>query len=49
MAIGVFNQFIYVNPGKNLVIVKNSANPLYLLWEGEDEHLSLFREISNIF
>ncbi len=49
MAIGVFNQFIYVNPEKNMVIVKNSANPLYLFWEAEDEHLSLFREISRVF
>lgn len=47
MAIGVFNQFIYINPNKNIVIVKNSANPQYLLREAEDEHLALFREISN--
>lgn len=29
MAIGVYNQFIYINPSRNLVIVKLSANPTY--------------------
>jgi CubicO group peptidase (beta-lactamase class C family) len=29
MALGVYNQFIYVNPTKGLVIVKLSANSDY--------------------
>ena len=29
LAIGVYNQFIYVNPGRNIVIVKTSAYPDY--------------------
>ncbi|MBB6521261.1 serine hydrolase domain-containing protein [Pseudoteredinibacter isoporae] len=29
MAIGVYNQFIYINPSRDLVIVKLSANPSY--------------------
>ncbi|GAA6154236.1 serine hydrolase domain-containing protein [Pseudoteredinibacter isoporae] len=29
LAIGVYNQFIYINPSRNLVIVKLSANPRY--------------------
>ena len=28
-AIGVYNQFVYVDPTSNVVIVKLSANPLY--------------------
>ncbi|WP_299774714.1 serine hydrolase [uncultured Pseudoteredinibacter sp.] len=34
-AIGVYNQFIYVNPSRDLVIVKLSANSEYGTTEGE--------------
>lgn len=53
-AIGVYNQFIYVNPTKRLVIVKLSANSGYGLtpddssWR-EMESLELFRAIRNAF
>ena len=40
-AIGVYNQFIYVNPTRNLVIVKLSANPSY----GQTNDDSSFREL----
>lgn len=49
LAIGVFNQFIYINPLKDLVIVKTSANPTYFLDYAEEAHLSLFRAISALF
>lgn len=48
-AVGVFNQFIYVNPDVNLIIVKGSGALSYLVNEREDEHIALFRAISNDF
>lgn len=44
-AIGIFNQFVYVDPQLNLVIAKNSAAPMYLLNDLENEHIALFRAI----
>jgi len=51
-AIGVYNQFIYVNPTRNLVIVKLSANSDYGLTNDESsyrelETIELFRAIGN--
>jgi CubicO group peptidase (beta-lactamase class C family) len=51
-AIGVYNQFIYVNPTKDLVIVKLSAYSDYATVEGEEgyresETIELFRAIGN--
>jgi len=43
-AIGVYNQFIYVNPVHNLVIVKLSANSHYAATNEE----SSFRELETI-
>jgi CubicO group peptidase (beta-lactamase class C family) len=43
-AIGVYNQFIYVNPTRNLVIVKASANSDY----GRTDDESSFREFETI-
>jgi CubicO group peptidase (beta-lactamase class C family) len=43
-AIGVYNQFIYVNPERNLVIVKLSANSDY----GVKEAQSSYRELETI-
>jgi CubicO group peptidase (beta-lactamase class C family) len=34
MALGVHGQYIYINPGKRVVIVKNSADPF---WKSEQE------------
>ena len=40
-AIGVYNQFIFVNPKRNLVIVKLSANPRYGLTNDEASYREL--------
>ncbi|RFC55543.1 serine hydrolase domain-containing protein [Brumimicrobium aurantiacum] len=50
MAIGVFNQHIYINPTSNTVIVKNSANKNYYAkgnpYASSLTHLELYREIT---
>ena len=50
MAMGVYNQYIYVNPTTGTVIVKNSANPHYndksYIWSRASSHLELFRAIA---
>jgi hypothetical protein len=50
MAIGVYNQFIYINPTRNTVIVKNSANQNYNdivnPFKESKAHLELFRKIA---
>ncbi len=43
MAVGVFCQFIYVNPAKNLVIVKTSSDRAM----AEDEVVAAFRAIAD--
>ena len=52
VAVGVFNQFIYVNPRERLVIAKSSANHAYGTARSYDEnrdheggHLALFKAI----
>ena len=50
MAIGVYNQFIYVNPAENVIIVKSSAYSSYGSGDEYDtysdyESLAFFREI----
>ncbi len=49
MALGIYGQYIYIDPDQNLVIVKNSANHRYTdkrhLWKSK--HLALFRAIAN--
>lgn len=50
MAIGVYNQFIYVSPQHNVVIVKNSANHHYVT-DFDDFvttylHLAFFRQVA---
>mgnify|MGYP001942352269 CR=1 FL=1 len=51
MAIGVFNQYIYINPNTQTVIVKNSANKNYYDSTNPHSasivHLELFREIAH--
>ncbi len=49
-AIGVYNQFIFVNPARNMVIVKLSANSAYGVTNTEAsyrelESIEFFREI----
>jgi CubicO group peptidase (beta-lactamase class C family) len=51
-AIGIYNQFIYVNPTKNLVIVKLSAFSDYATVKTEEgyreqETIALFRAIGD--
>jgi len=43
-ALGVYNQSIYVNPAKNLVIVKLSANADY----GRTDDESSYREFETL-
>jgi CubicO group peptidase (beta-lactamase class C family) len=52
VAVGIFNQFVYVNPQERLVIVKSSANHAYGTGRGYDEtrdrestHIALFKAI----
>jgi CubicO group peptidase (beta-lactamase class C family) len=54
VAVGIFNQFIYVNPRERLVIAKSSANHTYGTGHGYDEardregaHLALFKAIES--
>ena len=50
MAMGVYGQYIYVNPVNNTVIVKLSANPHYndlsYIPSSDYSHLALFRSIA---
>ncbi|MDX1692533.1 MAG: serine hydrolase [Ketobacteraceae bacterium] len=48
-AVGVYNQFIYVNPDADLVIAKTSGPPDYAENWREDEHIAFFRAISKQF
>ena len=50
MAVGVHNQFIYVYPKENLVIVKNTANHNYNRDRGryKDMDLAFFRTIASL-
>ncbi|MGV8963139.1 MAG: serine hydrolase domain-containing protein [Candidatus Saccharimonadaceae bacterium] len=52
MAIGVFNQHIYINPTTNTIIVKNSANKNY--YDGNNTyastrtHIELYRKLAHL-
>ncbi len=48
LAIGVYDQYIYINRDTGVVVVKLSSNPNYLLddYISESQSLSLFRAIS---
>ena len=51
MAIGVFNQHVYVNPSTNTIIARNSANQNFYDQTNPHSdlmtHLALYRKISN--
>ena len=51
MAMGVYGQYIYINPANHTVIVKNSANPRYndsnYMPSSDFAHLAMFRAISD--
>jgi hypothetical protein len=49
-AVGIYNQFVYVNPRLGLVIAKTSANHTYGLADDEasdreDEHIAFFKAV----
>lgn len=47
MAIGVFGQWIYINPNKNVIIIKTSAHSGFEEDNNEKKTLELFRAITN--
>lgn len=47
MAIGVYGQWIYVNPAKNVIIVKTSADPDFMEEGYELKHVEFFRAIAD--
>lgn len=47
MAIGVYGQWIYVNPVKKVIIVKTSADPDFMAKNYELKHVELFRAIAD--
>ena len=51
MALGIYNQMVYVYPRHRLVIAKQSANRSFQRndFEPTDEHLALFRRIAADF
>jgi CubicO group peptidase (beta-lactamase class C family) len=53
MAMGIYNQYIYINPTTHTVIAKNSANPHFndksYVWSRASSHLELFRAIAHGF
>ncbi len=47
MAIGVYGQWIYVNPSKQVIIVKTSADPDFMAKNYELKHVEFFRAITD--
>lgn len=47
LAIGVFGQYLYVNPSKNIIIVKTSADSNFNTNKYDIKHINFFRAISN--
>lgn len=50
MAIGVYNQYIYIHPQKNIVIVKTSANLKYKTEKRKTNHeaIAFFRSLAEL-
>ncbi len=46
MAIGVYGQWIYVNPVEKVIIVKTSADPNFMAKNYELKHVELFRALA---
>lgn len=46
MAIGVYGQWIYVNPSKQVIIVKTSADPDFMEKDYEVRHVEFFRAVA---
>lgn len=47
MAIGVYGQWIYVNPSKQIIIVKTSAAPDFMAEGYELKHVEFFRAVAD--
>lgn len=47
LAIGVYSQWIYVNPSRNIIIVKTSANPDFMEKDHELKNVAFFRAIAS--
>lgn len=47
MAIGVYGQWIYVNPQRHVIIVKTSADPDFMAKGYELKHVEFFRSVAN--
>ena len=47
MAIGVYGQFLYVNPEQNVIIVKVNADPDFMAEHYELKHVEFFRAITD--
>lgn len=47
MAIGVYGQWIYVNPTKSVIIVKTSADPDFMAKGYELKHVEFFRAVAD--
>lgn len=47
MAIGIYSQWIYINPTKNIIIIKTSAHPGFMDTNHELKTVELFRAIAN--
>lgn len=47
MAIGVYGQFLYVNPEQNVIIVKVNADPNFMAEHYELKHVEFFRAIAD--
>lgn len=46
LAIGVYSQWIYINPTKNIIIVKTSADPDFMEKDNELKNIEFFRSIA---
>ncbi len=51
MACGVYGQFIYISPSKNVVIAKNSAYHNYTndMLPSKLKHVSFFRALAEVY
>lgn len=47
MAIGIYSQWIYINPKKDVVIIKTSAHPGFMDTDHELKTVELFRKIAD--
>ena len=47
MAIGVYGQWVYVNPSRPVIIVKTSADPDFMSKGYELKHVEFFRAVTD--